>query len=155
LTRRAYNYFDQMHAFARDLLLQHGTDLTDYDIASAATTYGTNLVMNEIKHDGSPHTAVGIAIGVKCRTGRSTAYPNPNQFLYSKIAKGQALQIAGSVSIAGCGGELYRAMFIHPLTEEMKKLWTVSRDCCLIQKEASRAGVTCSSVAYRVHKHQV
>src|ERR1700751_4440775 len=33
LMRRAYNYFNQMHAFARDMLLQRGTDLTDYDIA--------------------------------------------------------------------------------------------------------------------------
>src|SRR5216684_2409177 len=45
LTRRAYNYFNQMHAFARDMLLQHGTDLTDYDIAAAATKYGTDLLM--------------------------------------------------------------------------------------------------------------
>jgi hypothetical protein len=57
LTRRAYNYFNQMHAFARDMLLEHGTDLTDYDIASAATKYGTDLVMANIKRDGAPHTA--------------------------------------------------------------------------------------------------
>src|SRR6266403_1453820 len=155
LTRRAYNYFNQMHAYARDMLLQHGTDLTDYDIASAATKYGTDLVMADIKRDGAPHTAVGIDIEVGCRTGRSTAYPHPNQFQHNKVARGQALQIEGGVNIAGCGGELYRAMFIHPLTEQMKKLWTVSRDCCLIQKEESIAGVTCSTLAYKIHKHQV
>ena len=64
LMRRAYNYFNQMHAFARDMLLEHGTDLTDYDIASAATKYGTDLVMANIKRDGAPHTAVGIDIEV-------------------------------------------------------------------------------------------
>jgi Xaa-Pro dipeptidase len=155
LSRRAYNYFNQMHAFARDMLLQHGTDLTDYDIASAATKYGTDLVMSDIKRDGAPHTAVGIEIEIGCRVGRSTAYPHPNQFLHNKISRGQALQIEGGVHIAGCGGELYRAFFIHPLTEQMKKLWTVSRDCCLMQKEESIAGVTCSTVAYKIHKYQV
>src|SRR6267142_1185734 len=112
LTRRAYNYFNQMHAYARDMLLQHGTDLTDYDIGAAATKYGVDLVMAAIKRDGAPHTA-------------------------------------------GCGGELYRPFFIHPLTDQMKKLWTVSRDCCLMQKEESIAGVTCSTVAYKIHKYQV
>ncbi len=155
LTRRAYNYFNQMHAFARDMLLQHGTDLTDYDIAAAATKYGTDLVMADIKRDGAPHTAVGIEIDIGCRVGRSTAYPHPNQFLHNKITRGQALQIEGGVHIAGCGGELYRPFFIHPLTDQMKKLWTVSRDCCLMQKEESIAGVTCSTVAYKIHKYQV
>ena len=142
LMRRAYNYFNEMHAFARDMLLQRGTDLTDYDIASAATKYGTDLVMADIKRDGAPHTAVGIEIEVGCRTGRSTGYPHPNQFQHNKVARGQAIQIEGVVNIAGCGGELYRAMFIHPVTDQMKKIWTVSRDCCLMQKEESIAGVT-------------
>jgi Xaa-Pro dipeptidase len=155
LTRRAYNYFNHIHAFARDYLLQHGTDLTDYDIASAAQKYGTDLIMRDIKHDGAPHTAVGMTISVGCRVGRSTASPHPNQFLYNQVVRGQALQIEGGVHIAGCGGELYRAMFIHPLTDQMKKLWTVSRDCCLMQKEESVAGVTCSTVAYKIHKYQV
>ena len=155
LTRRAYNYFNQMHAYARDMLLQHGTDLTDYDIGAAATKYGTDLVMADIKRDGAPHTAVGIEIEVDCRVGKSTAYPHPNQFLHNKVTRGQAIQIEGGVNIAGCGGELYRAMFIHPFTDQMKKLWTVSRDSCLIQKEESVAGVTGSTVAYKIHKHQV
>lgn len=155
LMRRAYNYFNQMHAFARDTLLQHGTDLTDYDIASAATKYGTDLVLADIKRDGGPHTAVGIEIEVGCRTGRSTAYPHPNQFQHSKVVRAQPIQIEGVVNIAGCGGELYRAMFIHPVADQMKRLWTVSRDCCLMQKEESIAGVTCSTVAYKIHKYQV
>jgi len=60
LTRRAYGYFDRIHAFARDLLLTHGTELTDFDIGHAATKYGTDLILKDIKHDGRPHTAVGI-----------------------------------------------------------------------------------------------
>jgi len=155
LMRRAYNYFNQMHAHARDMLLEHGTDLTDYDIGSAATKFGTDLILRDIKHDGAPHTAVGITIQVACRVGQSTASPHPNQFLYNKVTRGQAIQIEGGVTIAGCGGELYRAMFIHPITDQMKKLWTVSRDSCLIQKEESIAGVTGSTVAYKIHQHQV
>ena len=155
LTRRAYNYFNQMHAYARDLLLEHGTDLTDYEIGHAATKYGTDMVMADIKHDGAPHTAVGITVSIGCRVGRSTASPHPNQFLYNKVTRGQAIQIEGGVHISGCGGELYRAMFIHPLTDHMKKLWTVTRDCCLIQKEESVAGVTGSTVAYKIHMYQV
>src|SRR5437016_12468011 len=101
--RRAYNYFNQLHSFARDMLLEHGTDLTDFDIASATTKYGTDLLMSDIKRDGAPHTAVGIEIEVGCRTGGSTAYPRPNQFQHNKGARGQALQIEGEVNIA-CGG---------------------------------------------------
>ena len=155
LTRRAYEYFNRMHAFARDLLLEHGTDLTDYAVGAAATKYGTDLMMADIKHDGRPHTAVGIDIEVDCRVGPATAYPHPNQFLYNKISRGQAIQIEGGVAIAGCGGELYRAMFIHPVSDHMKKLWTVTRDSCLMQKQETVAGVTCSTVAYKIHKFQV
>jgi Xaa-Pro aminopeptidase len=155
LTRRAYNYFNMMHAYARDMLLAHGTDLTDYDITAATTKYGTDLVMADIKRDGRPHTAVGMDIEIGCRVGPSTAYPHPNQFQHAKISRGQAFQIAGGVSIAGCGGELYRAMFIEPISDHARKLWKISRDCCQIQREESIAGVTCSTVAYKIHQYQV
>jgi Xaa-Pro aminopeptidase len=155
LYRRAYAYFDRIHAFARDLLLERGTDLTDFDIGNAATKYGTDLILSDLKRDGAPHSAVGVTVEVNCRTGKSTAYPHPNQFLYNKVKRGDALQIAGAVRIGGCGGELYRPFLLHPRTEQMKKVWTVNRDCCLMQKEESVAGVTCSSVAYKIHKHQV
>ncbi|MFQ5671184.1 MAG: M24 family metallopeptidase [Acidobacteriota bacterium] len=155
LWRRAYNVFNQVHAFARDLLLEHGTDLTDYDIASAATKYGTDLLMSGIQRDGRPHTATGIRLSVGCRVGPGTAYPHPNQFHHNRVQKGQALQIAGGIRIGGCGGELYRAFLIHPWTDHMKKVWTISRDCAQIQKEESVAGVTCSTVAYKIHKYQV
>ena len=35
LWRRAYVYFDRAHAFARDYILTHGTDITDYEVAAA------------------------------------------------------------------------------------------------------------------------
>ena len=59
------------------------------------------------------------------RCGVGTAYPHPNQMHYNKIQKGQALQIAGGVAIAGCGGELYRAFLLAPWTDHQKKVWTV------------------------------
>src|SRR6185436_6341125 len=120
LMRRAYTYFDRIHAYARDLLLEKGTDLNDFDITSAATKYGTDLILADLKRDGGPHTAVGVTVEIECRTGRSTAYPHPNQFLYNKVKKGDALQVAGVVNIGGCGGELYRPYLLEPYTDHMK-----------------------------------
>jgi len=155
LWRRAYRVFDETHAFARDLLLAKGTDLTDYELGMAAAEFGMGRLMAGIQRDGRPHTAVGIQMDIGVRCGVGTAYPHPNQMHYNKIKKGQALQIAGGVEIGGCGGELYRAFLIAPWTEHQKKVWTVSRDCCLMQKDLQREGVACSTVAYQIHKHQV
>ena len=155
LWRRAYRVFDETHAFARDLLLAKGTDLTDYDLGMAAQEFGMARLMSGIKRDGRPHTAVGIEMDIGVRCGVGTAYPHPNQMHYNKIQKGQALQIAGGVAIGGCGGELYRAFLLAPWTDHQKKVWTVSRDCCLMQKDLQREGVACSTVAYQIHKHQV
>jgi Xaa-Pro dipeptidase len=155
LTRRAYAYFDRIHAYARDLLLTHGTELTDFDVGNAATKYGTDLIMKDIKHDGRPHTAVGIVVDIQCRAGQTTGYPHPNQFLYNRIERGMALQVEGMVQIGGCGGELYRPYMIAPRTAGMEKLWTVTRDCCRMQQDLSRRGTECAEVAYQIHKHQV
>ena len=155
LWRRAYRVFDETHAFARDLLLEKGTDLTDYELGVAATEFGTNALMKTIKRDGAPHTAVGIEMDISVRVGRGTAYPHPNQFHHNRIQKGQALQISGGAAIGGCGGELYRAFLLAPWTDHQKKVWTVSRDCCVMQKDLSREGVACSTVAYQIHQHQV
>ena len=155
LTRRAYTYFDRIHAFARDYLLEHGTDLTDFQIANAAEKYGTDLIMQDIQRDGAPHTAVGITVGIGCRTGLGTGFPHPNQFHHNRVQRGDALQIAGVVRIGGCGGELYRPFMLGPRTDHMKKVWTVTRDACLMQKEESRAGVRCQEVAYKIHQFQV
>ena len=155
LWRRAYRVFDETHAFARDLLLAKGTDLTDYELGMAAAEFGMGRLMSGIKRDGRPHTAVGIEMDIGVRCGVGTAYPHPNQMHYNKIRKGQALQIAGGVEIGGCGGELYRAYLLAPWTDHQKKVWTVARDCCLMQKDLQREGVACSTVAYQIHKHQV
>ena len=155
LWRRAYRVFDETHAFARDLLLAKGTELTDFELGHAAEEFGLNRIMQGIKRDGAPHTAVGISLGVSVRVGKATSYPHPNQFFHNKIQKGQALQVAGGVRIGGCGGELYRAYLLAPWTDHQKKVWTVSRDCCLMQKDLSRDGVACSTVAYQIHQFQV
>ena len=155
LTQRAMNYFSRIHAFARDYLLSRGTDATDFEVQTAATQYGVDLVMKEIARDGKPHTAVGIDVGLGVRTGIGTAYPHPNQFHHNRIKKGDALQVAGGVKIGGYGGELYRAYQIAPYDSTREKVWEVHTECCRIQADASTAGVTCSYVAKLVHDHQV
>ncbi len=37
----------------------------------------------------------------------------------------------------------------------MRKLWEVSKTCCDMQMRLSVEGVTCSHVAYEIHKYQV
>lgn len=155
LTRRAYSYFDRIHAFARDLVLTHGTDLTDFEISHAARKFGTELILADIKRDGKPHNAVGIQVNIGCRIGQATGYPHPNQFFYNKIERGKALQVAGVVRIGGCGGELYRPYMIAPRTDHMDKVWKTARDGCLMQLDLSRKGTPCSDVAYAIHKMQI
>jgi Xaa-Pro dipeptidase len=155
LTQRAMNYFSRIHAFARDYILEHGTGTTDFDVAMATTHHGVDLIMQDIRRDGRPHTAVGIEVGIEVRSGVGTAFPHPNQFHHNRIRKGDALQVAGGVKIGGFGGELYRAYQIAPWDAFREKVWQVHTDCCRIQAEASVPGVTCSSVARQVHEHQV
>jgi len=155
LTQRAMDYFSRIHAFARDYILQHGTDKTDFDVQMATTQYGTDLILKDIRRDGKPHTAVGIEVGIFVRTGIGTAYPHPNQFHHSRIKKGDALQVSGDVKIGGYGGELYRAYQIAPQDALREKVWDVHTECCRIQAEASAAGVTGSLVARQVHDYQV
>ena len=155
LCQRAMDYFSKIHAFARDYLLEHGTDLYDFDVAQAATEYGWHLIMNDIKTDGRPHKAVGIEVHIGCRAGVVTAYPHPNQPYWKKIEKGDAFQIAGLVSIGGYGGECYRYFQILPWDAHREKVWQVVTDTAAMQAEYSRAGETCSSVAYKIHQYQV
>jgi Xaa-Pro aminopeptidase len=155
LTQRAMDYFSQVHAFARDYILDKGTDVTDFEVQQETTSYGTDLIMRDIKRDGRPHSAVGISVWIGCRTGAATAYPHPNQFFHKKIEKGDALQVAGVVTIGGYGGECYRYYQILPWNSHRQKLWQVVTDCVHIQEEESQAGKTCSEVAYKIHKYQV
>lgn len=155
LTQRAMNYFSKIHAFARDYLLEKGTEATDFEIGHAVVEYGTNLILKDIKRDGRPHSAVGISVRIGCRAGVATAYPHPNQFFHKKIEKGDPLQISGGVRVGGYGGELYRYFQIAPWDSHREKLWQVVTDCVRIQEEESKAGVTCSEVAYKIHQYQV
>lgn len=155
LAQRAYTYFNQIHAFARDFILDRGTGAADFDVAQAAVTYGTDLIMKDVKRDGRPHTAVGIQVGISCRTGPATGYPHPNQFFHKRIEKGDALQVSGVVRIGGHGGELYRAYQIAPWNAHREKVWDVHTECVRLQQEHSSAGVACSHVAKIVHDHQV
>ncbi|MGD9345206.1 MAG: M24 family metallopeptidase [Candidatus Aminicenantes bacterium] len=155
LTQRAMDYFSKIHAFARDYLLEKGTDTTDFAIGRAAEEYGVDMIMKDIERDGKPHTSVGISVHIGCRTGVATAYPHPNQFFHKKVEKGDALQISGVVRIGGYGGECYRYYQIAPWDEHREKLWQVVTDCVRIQEKESKAGRTCAEVAYMIHKYQV
>jgi Xaa-Pro dipeptidase len=155
LCQRAMDYFSKIHVFARDLLLEKGTDLYDFELAHAAIDYGTHLIMKDIEVDGRPHKAVGIEIEIACRAGAATAYPHPNQKYWKKIEKGDSFQVAGLVSIGGYGGECYRYYQILPWDAHREKVWQTVTDCVAIQAEESKHGVVCSNVAYKVHKHQV
>jgi Xaa-Pro aminopeptidase len=153
LTQRAIDYADQILEFCRRYVLQHGTDATDFDVRHAAEAFGTDLVLRDIRRDGRPHTAVGVAINVGCRTGIGTAYPHPNQFFHSRLRRGDAIQFSGiMVRIGGYGGEGYRACHILPMTDTQRRTWEVHTEMTLAQQEHSRAGVECRTVAARVHE---
>ena len=96
LWRRAYRVFDETHAFARDLLLAKGTDLTDYELGMAATgvRHGPADVRGSSATAGRTRRSASTSASA-CACGVGTAYPHPNQMHYNKIQKGQALQIAG------------------------------------------------------------
>jgi Xaa-Pro aminopeptidase len=153
LTQRAIDYADQMLAFCRRYVLQHGLSATDFAVRHAAEEFGTELVMKDVKRDGRPHTAVGVSISVGCRTGVGTAYPHPNQFFHARIKRGDAIQFSGiMVRIGGYGGEGYRACHVAPMTDAQKKMWEVHTEMTLAQQEYSKAGVECRAVAARVHE---
>lgn len=155
LTQRAMDYFSHIHAFARDYILERGTDATDFEVRHAAVEYGTDLILKDLKRDGKPHSAVGISVSIGCRTGVATAYPHPNQFFHKKIELGDALQASGGVRVGGYGGECYRYYQILPWDSHREKLWQVVTDCVRIQEEESKAGKTCSEIAYKIHDYQV
>ena len=155
LTQRAMNAWSRMHAFARDLILDRGTDAIDFEIAQETMSWGADLIQSTVTRDGRPHTAVGISIEVGVRTGVGTAFPHPNQFHYNRVKRGDALQVSGVVTIGGYGGELYRAYQIAPWDAHRERVWEAHTDSCRIQQEQSIAGVSCSHVAKAVHDHQV
>jgi len=155
LTQRVYNYFSDIHAWTRDYILQYGTDLTDFKVKMAAMEYGTDLIMKDIKRDGHPHTAVGVRVGIGCRSGIGNAYPHPNQFHHNKIKKGDSLQVSGVVRIGGQGGELYCPYQIAPWTSEMEKMWEVMAEGSQMQIRMSSVGTRCQDIAEAIHTYQI
>jgi Xaa-Pro aminopeptidase len=155
LIQRAHNYFSQIHAWARDYVLQHGTDLTDFQVANAVEEYGINLIMKDIKRDGRPHSAVGVSLNIGCRSGVGTAYPHPNQFHHNKVRKGDSFQIAGGIRIGGYGGELYRPYQIAAWDAPREKMWDVMAEGCAMQVRMSKAGVRCQAIAQAIHEYQL
>jgi Xaa-Pro dipeptidase len=160
LWRRAYLYMDRAHAFARDYILAHGTDVTDYEVSMASTLWINDILYSDLDlAGGKPHHGVGSAIGIEVRAGAVTGYPHPNQPWFNRIGRGMALQVSGGCSIGGYGGENYRAFILADAAgsydAHMRKLWEVSQRTCDMQRELSAEGVTCSTVAYAIHKYQV
>jgi len=160
LWRRAYVYFDRAHAFARDYILTHGTDVTDYEVGKATELWINDILYSELDlANGAPHHGVGASIGFGVRVGPLTGYPHPNQPYFNRIGRNMALQIAGGATIGGYGGENYRAFIIADegggFDAHMRKLWEVSKHTCDIQVDLSVEGRTCSDVAYEIHKYQV
>ena len=156
LTQRAYRYFDKIHSFARDYILENGTNTNDFEIGQALKSYGINLLMKDLSFDGKPHSAVGVLVTSEyVRAGISTAYPHPNQLFYNKIKKGEPVYVNTDIKIGGCGGEGYRNYQINPVSKYQDKMWSIVADTVQIIVEETKPGVLCSDVAYKVHKYQV
>lgn len=156
LTQRAYRYFDLIHAFARDYILERGTDLTDFELGQALQAYGIELLMKDVEADGRPHSAVGIEVTSHyVRAGVASAYPHPNQFFHQQIERGQTVYVNTDIRLGGLGGECYRNYLIAPWTSHQERMWEVVAETIAIQEEESRVGAVCSDIAARIHTHQV
>ena len=156
LLQRAYRYFDRVHAFARDYILERGTDLTDFELGQALQAFGIELLMKDIVADGQPHSAVGIEVTSNyVRAGVASAYPHPNQFFYQKLERGQTMYVNCDIKLGGMGGECYRNYLIGPWTNEQERLWEVVAETIPIQEEESKAVAVCSDIAAKIHQHQV
>lgn len=156
LTLRAYRYFDRIHAFARDYVLERGTSATDFEVGQALAVYGINLMMQDVKRDGAPHTAVGIDVTSQyVRAGVATAYPHPNQFFHSPIRRGQPLYVNTDILLGGYGGECYRNYVIEPWDAHHEKMWQVVSDTVQIMVEEAVPGTACSEVAEKIHRYQI
>lgn len=156
LTQRAYRYFDTIHAFARDYILEHGTNTTDYQIGQALSSFGINLMMRDVKRDGKPHSAVGMDVtGNYVRTGVATAYPHPNQFFHAPVRRGQPLYVNCDILLGGYGGEGYRNYILLPSTQQHDRMWQVVADTVQMIVEETKPGAVCSEIAYKVHAYQI
>jgi len=156
LTQRAYRYFDRIHAFSRDYILERGTDATDFELGQALQAYGINLLMEDVRHDGRPHSAVGIEVTSSyVRTGVATASPHPNQFFHARIERGAPVYVNTDIRLGGMGGEGYRNYVIAPFDPRLERMWQVVTDSALLLRESITPGRLCSEVAYDLHRFQI
>jgi Xaa-Pro aminopeptidase len=114
-----------------------------------------NLIMQDIKRDGRPHSAVGMGVMCFARSGRGTAYPHPNQFHHNKVKKGDSFQIVGTARVGGYNVEYYRYFQLAPWDAHREKVWETATESVHIQERESKAGVRCCDVAYEVHSYQL
>jgi Xaa-Pro aminopeptidase len=155
LAQRAMDYSSEIHAFGRDYLLERGLGVTDWEVANAATLWGMNRIMPDVPTDETPHQAVGISLNIGCRSGRVTGFPHPNQPYWSKVERGDAVQIAAIIRVGGYGGEQYRCFLIPEWTNYQYEIWDLHTRAFEMQAEQCYAGNTCSNVAKSVHDFQV
>ena len=88
LWRRAYVYFDRAHAFARDYILTHGTDVTDYEVGQATTTWINDILYSELKlENGRLHHGVASAVGIGCRVGPADRLSRIRTSLFSTASE--------------------------------------------------------------------
>lgn len=152
LMQKAIDLHDAMIVFARDFIVKHGTEVTDFDVRKATEEFGTRTLMAAMGSEvnGRAHHAVGITLGFSCRAGVATAYPHPNQFFFTRIARGQSVQIASVIHMGGYGGEGYRALHVAPMDDAQKKMWDVHTEMTLKQAEWCKAGARCQEVGEAV-----
>lgn len=160
LSARAYAFNDRAHAFARDYMLTHGTDVTDLEIQLATTLWLNDVVRASLKLDGGlPNRGVATRCNVAVRCGRTTAYPHPNQPYYQRVGKNMPLQVVAVVKVGGCGGENYRMFQIADAAGKFDahgtRIWEVSQRTCDMQMELQADGTKCSEVAAAIHRYQV
>src|SRR5258708_33103153 len=111
--RRAYVSFDRAHCFARDYILSHGTDVTDWEVAKATELWINDQLYSDLDlAGGTPPHGVGPTIGIEVRVGPVTAYPHPNQPYFNRIGRNMALQVSVGASIGGYGGGDYPAFIL-------------------------------------------
>ncbi|MFZ5707757.1 MAG: M24 family metallopeptidase [Pseudomonadota bacterium] len=160
LSHRAYQLNDRAHAFARDYVLAHGTDVTDLEIQLATQLWLLDTLRSGLKLDGGlPNRGVASGGVVMVRCGRTTAYPHPNQPYYQRLGRDMPLQVVIVAKVGGCGGENYRmyqtANASGGFDAHGTKMWEVSQHTCDMQRDLQAAGRRCSEVAAAIHKYQV
>jgi Xaa-Pro aminopeptidase len=160
LWSRSYVYNDRLHAFARDYLLTYGTDITDLELQMATHLWIMDQLLQDLDLAGGlMNHGVGADAHVFVRSGRVNAYPHPNQPYYSRVLRGQPLQVVSAVMIGNCGGENYRMFQVADqggrFDAHGTKMWEVTQHCCDIQRDMQKEGAVCGDIAYAIHKYQV